>query len=668
MVKIIIDNVYSKIAGFLPEEVQNDLYDSLAFKVQGARFIPIVIDGKWDGVMRFYKRHQGQAFFTGLLGFVRDVLEKHGIEYEKDDRRICPDQNLPNLQFLPPEDYEERDYQAFTVDRALTFTRGILSSCTASGKTMMVTKLISRIKTYPFIYYVLTKDLMEQAYDTLSTCLNEPIGRIGDGKVDIKKISVCTIQTAIRALNVRNSKFKISDYKFDDEDVWDEHGIEDASKAEKLQKLIKLTKGIYFDECVCGDTKVITEKGEMRIDKIPENGCKFVLSYDGNNIVYKQIIKWMDKGEKKIIEIRFDKDQIVKCTAEHLVYTQKGWKEAGKLKIGEKVLGVNEAFLKCGKILKNISLPVCNTNWQTIKNIAEGNIEKVYDISVKDTHCFFGNKTLVHNCHHASSKTATDVMSASVNAYWRFGGSATPYRDDGADIVIQAMFGKKIVDISASYLIKRDFLLPPHIFFVPIDKATKYRSYAKIYSKSIAHNDEFNTHVANLANHFMSRGLSTLILVKQYAQGNYIKNLMPNVPFLTGKMTSTARKKHINNLRTRESLGMIATTLADEGLDIPTLDVVIMAGGGASATRINQRIGRTIRKDRVSKNPRDKSIVIIYEHDARFLTKHSEKIRRLLKKEKEFVLHGSAGSSSIFNDVDKLLGFEPKNPTLFDAS
>jgi len=518
MVKIIIDNVYSKIAGFLPEEVQNDLYDSLAFKVQGARFIPMVIEEKWDGVMRFYKRHQGQAFFTGLLGFVRDVLEKHGIEYEKDDRRICPDQNLPNLQFLPPEDYEERDYQAFTVDRSLNFTRGILSSCTASGKTMMVTKLISRIKTYPFIYYVLTKDLMEQAYDALSTCLNEPIGRIGDGKVDIKKISVCTIQTAIRALNVRNSKFKISDYKFDDEDVWDEHGIEDASKAEKIQKLIRMAKGVYFDEC-----------------------------------------------------------------------------------------------------------------------------------------------------HHVASRTAKEVMSASVNAYWRFGGSATPYRDDGADIVIQAMFGKKIVDISASYLIKRGFLLPPHIFFVPIDKATKYRSYAKIYSKSIAHNDEFNTHVANLANHFISRGLSTLILVKQYAQGNYIKKLMPNVPFLTGKMTSKARKKHINNLRTRESLGMIATTLADEGLDIPTLDVVIMAGGGASATRINQRIGRTIRKDRVSKNPRDKSIVIIYEHDARFLIKHSEKIRRLLKKEKEFVLHGSAGPSSIFNDVDKLLGFEPKNPTLFDS-
>jgi len=159
-----------------------------------------------------------------------------------------------------------------------------------------------------------------------------------------------------------------------------------------------------------------------------------------------------------------------------------------------------------------------------------------------------------------------------------------------------------------------------------------------------------------------------LILVKQYAQGNYIKTLMPNVPFLTGKMASKARKQHINNLRTRESLGMIATTLADEGLDIPTLDVVIMAGGGASATRINQRIGRTIRKDRVSKNPRDKSIVIIYEHDARFLIKHSEKIRRLLKKEKEFVLHGSVGPSSIFNDVDKLLGFEPKNPTLFDGS
>ena len=62
---------------------------------------------------------------------------------------------------------------------------------------------------------------------------------------------------------------------------------------------------------------------------------------------------------------------------------------------------------------------------------------------------------------------------------------------------------------------------------------------------------------------------------------------------------------------------MIATTLADEGLDIPTLDVALLAGGGASASRVNQRIGRTLRPDKGSDNPRTKAITIYYDHNNR---------------------------------------------------
>ena len=89
------------------------------------------------------------------------------------------------------------------------------------GKTMTVTRMIGEIKSYPFMFYVLTKDLMIQAHSVLSSCLNEKIGMIGDGKCDIAKINVCTIQTAVRALHP-DDKLKISDYQFDEEDVWDE--------------------------------------------------------------------------------------------------------------------------------------------------------------------------------------------------------------------------------------------------------------------------------------------------------------------------------------------------------------------------------------------------------------------------------------------------------------
>jgi len=517
MVKIVIGNINSKIVGFLPDAVQSDLASRLSYKVANARHMPKVKSGLWDGIIRLYWKHKGQSFYTGLMALVREVLIKHKIEYTCADLRPVPPQNMPDLKFLPPKNYEERDYQQFTIDRTLKFTRGVLGIATGGGKTMAVTEIISRIKTYPFIFFVLTKDLMEQAYDVLSGSLNTPIGRIGDGKVDIQRISVCTIQTAIMAIN-ESKKLKIEDYIFDDEDRWDEKGIESEEKADKIRRLIRLAKGVYADEN-----------------------------------------------------------------------------------------------------------------------------------------------------HHVACRTCKEVLTYATNAYWRLGGSATPYRESGDGIMIQAMFGAKIVDISASYLIKNNWLVRPYIFFEPVDSQKDYHSYAKVYENDIVKNEPFNSHVAVTANHLVSRGQSTLVLVQQYPQGDYLKTLIPNCEFVSGRLTSIQRKKAIEDLRRKKTMCMIATTLADEGLDIPTLDAALLAGGGASATRVNQRIGRTLRKDRNSERVKDKSIVIVYEHDSRYLSKHAKKVRSILKKEPEFKLLSSKGPSFINNEIDSVLGVKNTQHNVFDV-
>jgi len=516
MVKILIENVHSKIVGFLPHEVQIDLDTALSYKVASARHMPSVKAGKWDGVVRLYYRSRGQQFYTGLLAFVREILKNHNIDFEINDRRIRPAQNLPGLEFNPPEGYTERDYQTFTIDRSLKFTRGIIGICTGGGKTVTVTKLISEIKTYPFIFYVLTKDLMYQAHGVLGAFLNEPIGLIGDGKCEVKKINVMTIQTAIRALNGAK-KFDLKNYKFDEEDVWNEEELSE-DKVKQTLSLIKSAKGLYFDET-----------------------------------------------------------------------------------------------------------------------------------------------------HHAAAQTCQDVLNASTQAYWRFGGSATPYRDGGDEILIQAMFGAKIVDISASYLIKKDYLVKPYIFFVPIDSKVEFHTYAKIYKHCISANDELNDHVADLSKFLSSVGLSNLILVQHYPQGNYIKaRLSKDVEFVTGKMTSTKRSKSIADLRGGLTDAMVATSLADEGLDIPSLFAAIMAGGGASISRVNQRIGRTLRKSDDPNIFKDKSIVIIYEHNARFLEKHAKKIRRMLKKEPEFEIIDSNGVDYLFDEICDVMGIKKKTASIFD--
>jgi superfamily II DNA or RNA helicase len=517
MVKILIGNSTSKIVGYLPEEVHCQIDKNLSYSPPGAQHSKAVKDGKWDGVIRLYKKSYGQLFNSGLVSIVQDILKENNIEYSRIDERIKPKENLPNLKFTPAAGYQERDYQRFTIDRAYQRTRGILKVATGGGKTMITTELIAKIKTAPFMFYVLTKDLMNQAYDTLSSTLNENIGRIGGGIFDIQNINVCTIQTAIRSVNLKNKKFKISDYQFDEEDVWDKDDIVSEDKLIHLNNLLKATKGIYMDES-----------------------------------------------------------------------------------------------------------------------------------------------------HHASSKTCMDVIGASPNAYWRFGGTATPYREDGAEIVLQSLFGKKIVDISASYLINNGFLLEPYIFFEPIEDNCLFNSYQKIYSNCISKNEEFNIHVADTANYLVENGLITLILVQHINHGEALNKLIPGSRLVTGSIPTKKREEAIQDLRDRKYSCMIATCLADEGLDIPTLDAVLLAGGGASATRVHQRIGRTLRIDRKAENPRDKSIVIYYKHDAKYLSKHANKALKIMKTEPRFKILKSKGRDHIIREISEAMNFPNKPKTIFD--
>lgn len=518
MVKIIVDNVKSRITGKLSENVHLQIDSYLSYEHPDAFHIQTVKKGRWDGVYHLYHPEKGQSFYTGLLSIVVAILRQNNIQYTVKDVRKRPVQNLPNLSFNPPDGWQDRDYQAVTVNQSCNVTRGIIKMATGGGKTMTVARIIAELKTYPFIFYVLTRDLLYQAYHVLSSTLNEPIGIIGDGKCDIQKINVCTIQTAIKTLHHNDKKFKISDYLFDEEDKWDEGGVEDYEKISAIQDLIGKTKGIYLDEC-----------------------------------------------------------------------------------------------------------------------------------------------------HHAAAQTVTEVLCHSPNAYWRFGGSATPYREDNAELVVQGMFGKKIVDINASYLIDNGYLIEPYIIFEKVKHDVNYHSYQKIYKNCVNDNEEFNRRVARTAAHNRKRDMSTLILVKHYNQGEMLKSFLPGVEFVTGKMSSKKREQAIADLRDKKTNCLIATTLADEGLDIPTLDAALLAGGGASATRLYQRVGRTLRRDYTASTYRDKSIVVIYDHDVKMLKKHASKARKILKMEPRFNLVKSRGPEYICGQIDEIMGTGDSPTNLFDA-
>lgn len=230
-------------------------------------------------------------------------------------------------------------------------------------------------------------------------------------------------------------------------------------------------------------------------------------------------------------------------------------------------------------------------------------------------------------CHNIPSDTVFNTANKAVNAYYRIGVSATPWRDGGDDLMIEAALSirKPHLSINASKLISEGKLVPCNIFFIPFNKEFEWqKNYSKTYDVAIVHDEERNNSIANIAyKSTFVKGRKTLILIKKIEHGNIIKRKIEekidfiekkiyvidnkkievcSVEFLSGMDNAEKRKAVFQSVKDGFTKILIGSTIADEGLDLPCLDCLILAGSGKSSTRAFQRIGRVLRLHPNKKN------------------------------------------------------------------
>lgn len=267
-------------------------------------------------------------------------------------------------------------------------------------------------------------------------------------------------------------------------------------------------------------------------------------------------------------------------------------------------------------------------------------VDTVYCLKVAKNNNFVANNCVVHNCHHVSSETVQCIMKASDKARFRIGGSASPWRDDGLDILIEACFGKRLCDISASFLINRGFLVRPEITFNHFRQALGTTgNFQSHYTKYVVENDPRNQFIAQRAIYHTGLNRPTIVLVKFVSHAERLKELIPGAEILASsgkaKKTPKQREEYLNMMRSRELMCVIATSLLDEGVDVPAASVGIFAGGGKSSTRELQRVGRVIRPDPVDKD-KNKAWIEEFTDHTKWLNHHAKERRRILETEKAF--------------------------------
>lgn len=250
---------------------------------------------------------------------------------------------------------------------------------------------------------------------------------------------------------------------------------------------------------------------------------------------------------------------------------------------------------------------------------------------------------LLHNCkgaicdetHHWKAEMCQIVTNSLYEAYYKIGASATPYRDEGDDLLIQCCFGKTICEVSASELIQKGFLVKPNIHFVHVNSPpSKLRDWQNIYKAKVVEDDYYNSLVATIAEEYIKKGDRVLLLVQQIEHGNRLESLIGGSYFIHGSSSKKDRLDSLNKLRNGYIKCLITSVIGDEGLDIKALNTLILAGQGRSATRALQRIGRALR---IYPGKEHATIVDFYIHE-KYLEEHAKAREKMYKTEPEFVI------------------------------
>ena len=220
---------------------------------------------------------------------------------------------------------------------------------------------------------------------------------------------------------------------------------------------------------------------------------------------------------------------------------------------------------------------------------------------------------ILDEAHHAPAGTFREVLER-CPARYRWGLTATPHREDGWGVLLPLVLGPERWRISMGTLVDLGFLLLPEVYSLEsmarLDPGQFTRrgrvNMARAVNHLCAHVGRTNL-LLEVVTFLAHHGRTILVLVPrvQYAQtlAGSLRSAGISAMPVTGSTGSGLRSQRIRGVREGSIQVMVATQLADEGLDVPNLDAVVVASTGRAAGRAVQRIGRVMRTSPGKRTP-----------------------------------------------------------------
>jgi superfamily II DNA or RNA helicase len=213
---------------------------------------------------------------------------------------------------------------------------------------------------------------------------------------------------------------------------------------------------------------------------------------------------------------------------------------------------------------------------------------------------------IVDEAHHVPATTFSVVMMG-MPARVRLALTATPDRPDGLSDILYWHFGTTLKRITTPELIEKGNVLSPTVKFHPtLWKPEGQKEWMKMINDMCASKDR-NEQILAIVEKMVSDGRQILVLSDRVQHcidlAEETSNRGISAATLVGKMTKKQRAEVLRLADDREISALFATTVADEGLDLPGLDTLMLTTPTKSMGRIQQRIGRIMRRADNKKQP-----------------------------------------------------------------
>ncbi len=207
----------------------------------------------------------------------------------------------------------------------------------------------------------------------------------------------------------------------------------------------------------------------------------------------------------------------------------------------------------------------------------------------------FGTVVL-DEAHHAAA-AGFSAVAAALPARYLLGLTATPDREDGLGPMVTALLGPRVV-VPVRVLLARGRILLPGVRLVPTAFAGAPGANWAQLEKLRAEDDARNRLLLDQIWRCWHQRRRTLVLVERTRHAARLRRALETagVParVIIGDTPGPERDRAFADTEAGRVVG-IATKLANEGIDIPAVDALILGAASRARTRTIQQVGRAMR-------------------------------------------------------------------------